>query len=81
MDDVGVHMIHRGVIEKVAVVPTSAFIAMTEVTEAIVDPAIETYRQAPVAFIEEKSVAAPGPIARSPEEPGLGAITQVPGTQ
>jgi len=42
-DFVGVHPIHRRVVEKMPVVPTSAFIAMTEVTEAIVDPTIEAY--------------------------------------
>jgi hypothetical protein len=43
VDGVGVHAIHRRVVEKMPVVPASAFITMTEVSEAIVDPAIETY--------------------------------------
>jgi hypothetical protein len=43
VDGVGVHAIHRRVVEKMPVVPAAAFITMTEVSEAIVDPAIETY--------------------------------------
>ena len=68
VDDVGVHAIQRRVVEKMPVVPASAFITVAEISEAIVDPAIETYRQAPVAFIEEESGVAPTPIARSPQD-------------
>ena len=68
MVHVDVHVIHCRVVEKMPVVPASAFITTTEVTEAIVDPTIETYKRAPVAVIEKKSPAAPAPIAWSPEE-------------
>jgi len=44
VDGVGVHAIHRCVVEKMPVLPASAFITMAEVPEAIVDPAIETDR-------------------------------------
>ena len=71
VDVVGVHVIQRRVVEKMPVVPSSTFITSTEVTEAIVDPTIEAYGRAPIAFIEKKSVAAPTPIARSPEVPGF----------
>src|SRR5208282_1516667 len=74
VDVVGVHVIIRRVVEKMPVVPASAFITITEVTEAIVDPTIETYGQAPVAFIEKISVVAPTPIARSPEVPGFRSL-------
>src|SRR5208283_379287 len=66
---VRVHAIIRRVVEKMPVVPASACITITEVTEAIVDPAVETYGRAPVAFIEKISAVAPTPIARSPEVP------------
>ena len=67
VDRVDVHVIHGRVVEKMPVVPASALITMTEITEAIVDPTIKTYERAPVALIEKKSTAAPTPIARSPE--------------
>src|SRR5271157_2998683 len=70
VDGVGVHAVHRGVVEKMPVVPAAAFITATEVSEAIVDSTVETYRHAPVAFIEHKSGAAPTPKARSPQVPG-----------
>src|ERR1039458_5552591 len=71
VDDALVHMIHGRVVEKMPVLPAPAFITMAEVTEAIVDPAIETYGRAPVAIIENESATAPTPIARSPEKPGF----------
>src|SRR5579864_1131375 len=66
-----VHIVHGTVVEKPVVVPTSAFISVAEVAEAIVDSAIETDSRTPIAFMEQKSVAAPAPIARGPEETGF----------
>jgi len=43
VDNIGVHVVHRRVVEEMSVLPASAFITMTEVTVAIVDPTIETY--------------------------------------
>ncbi len=40
---VDVHVIHGRVVEKMPVVPASALITMTEVTESIVDTAIKTH--------------------------------------
>src|SRR5580698_2707070 len=62
-----VHVIHRRVVEKMTVLPGSTFITMTEVSETIVDPAIETYGRAPVTLIENKSSAAPTPNSRASE--------------
>ena len=73
VDGVGVHAVHRRVVEKPPVFPAAAFITITEVSKAIVDATIETYRQAPVAFIEHESVAAPTPVAWSPQVPGFGS--------
>ena len=59
---------HRAVIKEPSVVPTSTFEALAEVTEAVINPAVETYLRTPVALMEEKSVAFPSPIARGPEK-------------
>src|SRR5712692_8806073 len=53
-----VHVVHRAVVEKPAVFPASAFIPVAEVSEAVVDTAVETDLRAPVAVIENKSAAA-----------------------
>src|SRR5271157_5364530 len=56
-----VHVVHRTVVEKVSVVPTSTLVAL----------AIETDVRAPVAIVEDISVAAPTPIGWSPEQTGF----------
>jgi predicted RNA methylase len=66
VDRVDVHVIHSCVVVKMPVVPASALVTMTEITEAIVDPAIETDERAPVAWIEKIAAAPPTPITRSP---------------
>jgi len=66
-----VHVIHRAVVFELSVVPAATLITFTAVTEAVIDPAIETDLRTPVAFIESKSAATPAPIAWSPEETGL----------
>jgi hypothetical protein len=38
-----VHVAHRTVVEKVSVIPTPAFKAHTEITEAVIDSAVEAY--------------------------------------
>jgi len=67
VDRVDVHVIHSGVVVKMPVVPASALVATTEITVAIVDPAVETYVRSPVTWIEKKPAAAPTPIVRGPE--------------
>src|SRR6266481_5294796 len=62
-----VHVVHRTVVEKPIVVPTPAFISIAEIAEAVVDPAIEPDSPAPIALMEQKSVAAPTPISWGPE--------------
>src|SRR5208282_1004657 len=61
-----VYVAHGTVIEKVSAVPTAAFKACTEIAEAVIDSAVEAHVRTPVAVIEDKSVAAPAPIGRSP---------------
>src|ERR1039458_4959046 len=63
-----VHVVHGTVVEKVSAVPTPAFVTLTEIAEAVIDPAVEAYVRTPVAVIENKSVAAPAPIGWSPQE-------------
>ena len=66
-----IHVVHRTVVLELSVVPTAAFIALTSIAVAIVDPAVETYMRTPVAFIESVSAMVPAPIAWGPEETGL----------
>ena len=63
-----VHITHRAVVEEVSVIPISASVADTAVAEAVVNAAIEANTLAPVAFIPGEGVAAPTPIAGSPEQ-------------
>jgi hypothetical protein len=67
--DVGdAHVVYRTVVEKLSVIPTSAFVALAKVTVAVTNPAIETYVRTPIAIIKDESVAAPTPIGWSPEQ-------------
>src|SRR5208282_3349170 len=66
-----VHVVHRTVVVKLSVLPTSTFITLTEVAIAIIDSAIETYVRTPVAFIESIHAVAPAPIAWGPEKTDL----------
>src|ERR1700730_18254704 len=68
VDDRGVYVVHRTVVVKPSVVPSSAFITVTEVTVAIADPTIETYMRTPVAIIENEFSATPTPIAWRPKQ-------------
>src|SRR5208283_776357 len=63
-----VHVVHGTVVEKVSVIPTSTFITLTEVAEAVIDSAVEAYVRTPVPLIENKPVASPAPIGWSPKE-------------
>src|SRR5208337_4264057 len=66
-----VHVVHRTVVEKVSVVPTSTLVPFAEVSVAVTDPAIETDMWTPVAVVEDVSVASPTPISRGPEQTGF----------
>src|SRR2546425_7002082 len=61
-----VHIRHRAVVEKPAAFPASAVVAVAEVSEAVVDAAVETDLRTPITFIENKSVAEPGPVTGGP---------------
>lgn len=81
VDHGGVHVVHRTVVKEAIAVPTPAFVAVTEVAEAIHHAAVEADTRRPVALMEYIAVVGPGPVAWRQSRPGSGAITQVPGTQ
>src|SRR5580692_1573018 len=68
-----VHVVDRTVVEEVSVLPASAFITIAKISVTVTDSAVEADVQSPVAFIEGIAVAAPAPIAGSPEKIGLGS--------
>lgn len=72
MDDRGVYVHDRGVVEKVSALPISALEAGANVSESVVDAAIEADICSPIASVPEIGAVAPAPISRSPEETGLG---------
>src|SRR5262252_2330752 len=74
-----VNIVHAAVVIKVVMIPTAAFVAVSEVTESIIDAAIETDRRAPIASGKNEALAVPAPVARRPEvahcrgfDPGAG---------
>ena len=67
MDVAGVYVPHRAIVEKMSVVPAATFEAFPEVAKAVVDAAIEANARTPVAFMKNKSLAAPTPPCGSPE--------------
>jgi hypothetical protein len=68
-----VHVVHRTVVVKLSVLPTSALIAETTIAKAVVDPTVEADLRTPVAVIPHVGVAAPAPITGSPEQTNLGS--------
>src|SRR6202011_1476386 len=68
VNDSLINIVHGAVVEKAVVVPTPAFVAFSKITEAIIDPAVETNHRTPIAVIENKTLAAPTPVTRSPQE-------------
>lgn len=69
VSDVGVHSIDRSVVVEVVSVPVTAVIAISGVTEAIVDPSIEADMSTPVATEESPMAVVPTPVARGPQSP------------
>ena len=63
-----VHIRHRAVVEKVSAVPASTYETVPEVSETVVNTAIETDMRTPIAVIENKRAVGPTPIRRSPEK-------------
>jgi hypothetical protein len=65
--DVDVDAIDCAVVVEVVSVPVAAVIAVTGVTEAVVDASIEADVEAPVATVEAPAAVVPTPVAGSPE--------------
>src|SRR6516165_211418 len=63
-----IYIVHRTVVIEVPVVPTSALISVTEISEPVVDSAIETDLRTPVADMPDKRGSAPSPPSRSPQK-------------
>src|SRR5579863_2476025 len=63
-----VYVIHRAVVIEASIVPISAPITYTTVAEAVVDAAVKADALAPIALIPGEGIAAPAPIAGSPEQ-------------
>jgi hypothetical protein len=57
---------NRAVVEEMSVIPASAYEADTEISEAVVDAAVEADVRSPPAFMEEKSATFPTPPRWSP---------------
>lgn len=68
-----VDVVYGAVVEKVPVVPTTAFIAMAKVTEAVVNPTVKTDRRSPKTFVKNESRAAPAPPRWCPKETDFGS--------
>src|SRR5215470_7005437 len=66
-----VDVVYGTVVEEVSVLPTSAFVAIAEITESVNDAAIKADLRAPIAIVENIGAVLPSPIARRPEETDL----------
>jgi len=60
------HVIDRAVVIKFPVPPISALVAVSIVTAAIVDTAVEADLRPPIAWVPNIQAVIPPPIARSP---------------
>jgi hypothetical protein len=72
MNDGGVHVHDRGVVEEAAPLPVSAFKASAHVSESIKNATVEADLFSPVASVPEVKAVAPSPIPRSPQETNFG---------
>ncbi len=63
-----VHIQDCPVVEEMAAVPTSTLEAYAEVTESIVDPAVEADMRPPITFMKKICAVAPAPPAGRPKK-------------
>jgi hypothetical protein len=67
--DVGdIHVGHRAVVEKSAAAPFAAREAFAEVSEAVINAAIESDMRAPIASIPKIDAVVPTPVAWGPQK-------------
>src|ERR1035438_2043509 len=67
-----VHAIDGLVVIEITTTPVSALVAVTGITEAVVDAAIEADVRTPVSGMPDEGRTAPSPIARCPQKADLG---------
>src|SRR5215469_2317306 len=89
VNDVHIHVVDGAVVIEMIVLPAAAFIAVAEVSVAVVNSAVEADVRPPVAFMKNETASAPAPPRRSPEvararseHPGSGnpvIVVAVPG--
>lgn len=72
MDVSYVHLIDGPVVIKITTAPVSARVAVTGITEAVVDATVEAYRRAPVSDVPDEGRTSPSPIAWRPQKADLG---------
>ena len=64
-------VVNGAVVIKRPAMPIAAFVAFAEITEAVIDPAVEADVRAPITGMPKVGAAAKRPIARSPEQARL----------
>src|SRR6185437_939218 len=64
-------VINTAVVIEIPAVPITAFIAFTEITEAVIDAAVKANVGAPVARVPKICAAVPAPVTRGPEQARL----------
>src|SRR5262249_17768594 len=74
-----IDVVDRGVVDEHAVVPVAADIADAEITEAIVDAAVEAYARAPITGMPHVNRARPAPPARGPQRSHEGSGRPITG--
>ncbi len=68
-----VHTVDALVVIKITTTPVSSLVAVTCITETIVDAAVEAYRRTPISGIPDEGRAAPSPVTWGPEKTDLGS--------
>src|SRR5579883_346769 len=66
-----VDVVDLAVVEETAVIPSSAFITVAEISVTVVDAPIETHARTPISRMKDKAAATPTPPGRRPEEARL----------
>jgi hypothetical protein len=71
VDNGDVHISYSAVVQEPVTLPTPAFEAFSEITEAVNDAAIEADMRTPVPVIKHKSAVDPCPVRGRPEKANL----------
>jgi hypothetical protein len=68
VDDSDVYVVDARVIEELAVIPVTAFVADSDVAVTVVDSSVEADVRTPISDIPEIRAVRPTPISRRPEK-------------